>query len=299
MLVVLGGMPCLPEEIGELPPEPLPVPVAEVAPARSVPVKPPAPPDTEASRYRVVYGLLGELGRIDISFVYPGPGSDTVKGVGVGSGSLMGMGQYEKRVETQLDSRRLTARRWTSSRVQSGNTITDTVEQPRSGAVDVVRRRSDKPDEGHSFVRQQPVLDPVGFLYRVRSRPPRAAEAFEVLDGRALWLITLEPAPPGKLENGRRALVFRGRANPIFWDGQRDAERSARTFTLWLEDDRFRTPLRLVMPLPVGEVRVDLAALERPATATAPGDAVAARLIRTGHLRPGVLGGSTVARGTR
>jgi hypothetical protein len=294
LLVVLGGMPCLPEEIGQFPPEPLPPPVAEAPalvalPAPPIPVKPTPPPNTEASRYRVMYGLLGELGHIEISFLYPAPGEDTVKAVGVGSGSLMGMGQYEKRLESQLDSRRLTSRRWVSRRVQSGKTTTDTVEQPRPGAVEVVRQRSDKPDEGHTFVRQQPVLDPLGFLYRVRSRPPRAPEAYEVLDGRALWLITLEPGTPAKLDGGRRAVAFRGRANPIFWDGQRDGERSARSFTLWLSDDRYRTPLRLVMPLPVGEVRVDLAALDRPATATAPGDSVASRMLKTVRVRPGLI----------
>jgi hypothetical protein len=294
MLVLLGGMPCLPEEIGQFPPEPPPPPVAEAPPLVALPappirVKPAPPPDAEASRYRVMYGLLGELGRIDISFTYPGPGGDTVKAVGVGSGSLMGMGEYEKRVETQLDSRRLTSRRWVSRRVQSGKTTTDTVDQPRPGAVEVIRRRSDKPDEGHTFVRQQPVLDPLGFIYRLRSRPPRAAEAYEVLDGRALWLITVEPGKPGKLDNGRRALAFRGRASPIFWDGQRDGERSPRSFTVWLEDDRYRTPLRLVMPLPVGEVRVDLTALDRPATASAPGDALTARMQKNARIRPGIV----------
>src|SRR5689334_8522392 len=114
MLVLLGGMPCLPEEIGQFPPEPPPPPVAAAAPLVALPappirVKPTPPPDAEASRYRVMYGLLGELGRIDISFVYPPPGQDTVKAIGVGSGSLMGMGEYQKRVESQLDSRRLTS----------------------------------------------------------------------------------------------------------------------------------------------------------------------------------------------
>src|SRR5688572_24415254 len=157
MLAVIGSMPCLPEEIGQYPPElvPPPAPAASVATAAPAPVAPrPAPvaaprPTTEESRYRVVYGLLGELGSVEISFVYPVPGGDTVKAVGTGSGSLLGMGQYQKRIESQLDSRALTSRRWVSSRVQSGKTTTDTIEQPRPGAVALVRRRVDRPDEGH------------------------------------------------------------------------------------------------------------------------------------------------------
>ena len=48
--------------------------------------------------------------------MYPPAGDDTVKAVGVGSGSLMGMGEYEKRLETQLDSRRATSRARRASR---------------------------------------------------------------------------------------------------------------------------------------------------------------------------------------
>jgi hypothetical protein len=313
-------MPCLPEEIGQYPPDPLPLPVSEAPPAlppdtvaplvapsapaaAAVPTPPaaaptpatPPAPITESSRYRVAYGLLGELGHIDISFVYPATGGDTVQASGVGSGSLMGMGQFEKKIDSQLDSRALTSRRWVTTRAQSGRTISDTIEQARPGSVELVRKRSDRPDEGHRFVRQQPVLDPLGFLHRVRARPPRAAEAFEVLDGRALWLITLTPGTAGKLDNGRKALAFQGRATPIFWDGQLDGERTARTFTLWLEDDRFRTPLRLVMPLPVGEVRVELAAVKRPNLP--PPARLTADVVKMVRLRPGVISRPSFARG--
>ena len=313
-------MPCLPEEIGQYPPDPLPPPVSEAPPpagaseppgpdeatrpAADAPAPPPAAapaptpppaPDTESSRYRVAYGLLGELGHLEISFLYPAPGGDTVQATGVGSGSLMGMGQYQKRVESQLDSRALTSRRWVTSRIQSGKTTTDTVEQARPGSVELLRRRSDRPDEGHRFVRQQPVLDPLGFLYRVRTRPPRTTESFELLDGRALWLITLSPGTPTKLDNGRKALAFRGRATPIFWDGQHDPERTPREFTLWLQDDRFRAPLRLVMPLPVGEVRVELSSIQRPNPPPPP--ALTADVVKIVRLRPGIVSRPSFARG--
>ena len=134
----------------------------------------------------------------------------------------------------------------------------------------MVRRRTGRPDEGHRFVRKQPVLDPLTFLYRLRNRPPQTAQTYEVLDGRALWLIAIEPGRAATLDRGRSALMLRGRASPIFWDGQADPERSARNFTIWLDNDRYRTPLRLTMPLPVGEVRVDLASIQRQAPAPAP-----------------------------
>jgi hypothetical protein len=307
LLLALGSMPGLPDELGRFPegagePRPLlhtvdgivampdrlpdlalppgaepeadPAAAATPPPAAAVPAPPPPAPRAteEASRYRVRYGVFGELGQVQITFRYPGVATENVRAVGEGSGSLLGMGQYHKRVEAELDPRALAARRWTTSRVQSGKTTTDSVEQTRPGSIQLVRRRTGKPDEGWSFDRQQVVLDPLSFLYRLRARPPRARELYEVLDGRALWLITVEPATAATLD-GRGALALRGRANPVFWDGQPDKERTARSFTLWLEDDRFRTPLRLVMPLAVGEVRVDLTGVDRPVEPLAPAQA--------------------------
>jgi hypothetical protein len=308
MLFALGSMSGLPDEMGQLSPaEPRPLipplesivempdrlpdlppdPSAPPAPppASTIPATPPpAPrPTEEASRYKVSYGVFGELGQINITFTYPGVANANVRAVGEGAGSLMGMGQYRKRVETEVDPNALHSRRWTTSRVQSGKTTTDSVEQPRPGSIELVRRRSGKPDEGWRFDRQQVVLDPLSFLYRQRTRPPQSPQAYEVLDGRALWLITVEPGTPANLD-GRAAVALRGRANPIFWDGQRDNERTARDFTLWLDTDRFRTPLRLVMPLAVGEVRVDLAQLSRPLMSAAP--AAPGRVARSQGKRP-------------
>jgi hypothetical protein len=276
LLIALGGMPCLPEELGYLAPrlsvETPPVSEAPVVPelppaqAAAIIARVPASRPTEATQYRVMYGVFGDLGEIRISYAFPG---DVVRAVGFGKGSLLGFGEMEKRLETQLDAQALSSRRWVTSRIQSGKTTVDTIEQSSPGSIEVVRRRTGRPDEGHRFVRKQPVLDPLGFLYQIRNRPPRTAQAYEVLDGRALWLIAFEPARAGTLDKGRAALMLRGQATPIFWDGQRDHERAARSFTLWLANDRYRTPLRLTMPLPVGEVRVDLAGIQRE-VATAP-----------------------------
>jgi hypothetical protein len=105
-------------------------------------------------------------------------------------------------------------------------------------------------------------MDPLGFILRVRLRPPRAPETFEVLDGHGLWRLTLAPAVAVNDELGR-ALRLDGKAEPIFWDGRHDDDRPNRTFSFWLSDDSFHTPLRLVMPLAVGEVRADLVTVSR------------------------------------
>jgi hypothetical protein len=285
LLLFALGMPCLPEELGQLEPAVVPAPVVAAAPLAAAAPAPapkaslPAAParssaaagatrgSQESSLYRVAYGMLGQLGQIQIAFTTLG---NQVRAQGLGTGSMLGLGNYEKRIESHLDTRGRTASRWISYRLQGGKTVIDTVAQHRPGALAVHRQRTGKPDEEHRLARAQAVMDPLTFLYNLRVDPPRAPRAFEVLDGRALWQIAVEPATAGTLDRRRPALLVRGRATPIDWDGRPDGERTARTFTIWLDTDSGRTPLRLVMPLAVGEVRVELAGtIVRPTTATA------------------------------
>ncbi len=237
------------------PPGPAPAPVAQIPAAQF-------PRNGETTRYRVSYGLLGDLGEIVITF---SPPDTEVRAIGSGSGSFLGLGKIEKRVEAQVLPAELSSRRWISTRHQSGKLTVDTVEQPKPGEIAVLRRRTGRPEEGHRFVRQTTVLDPLAFLFRLRSRPPERAEVFEVLDGRALWRISVEPTRI-VAQGARRVLIMAGRGEPIFWDGSADSERTARSFKLYLEGDAQHTPLRLVMPMPVGEVQVDLTSVSHPAS---------------------------------
>jgi hypothetical protein len=284
MLLTLGALPCLPEELGHLDmvqpreapqgevggeigpaapvlaaPTPAPVlPSVPAPPAAAAPARRPATPvpaAVETTVFRVAYGVLGELGEVKISYGFPG---DAIHATGFGAGSLFGLGKIEKRVEAELEPGALVSRRWVATRVQSGKTITDTVEQPKPGDVAVVRTRSDRPDEGHRFTRQGPVLDPLAFLWRLRSQPPQQPAMYEVLDGRALWQISVAPTRTKAASSTRNVLIIAGKAEPIFWDGKPDDDRTARAFTLYLEGDAQHTPLRLVMPMAVGEVRVEL-----------------------------------------
>jgi hypothetical protein len=292
LLLFALGTPCLPEELGHLEPADsappatvVTAPVAAAAPAPAPKASLPAAPRSdvvapvapvagdatkgsqESSLYRVGYGMLGQLGQIQIAFTTLG---NRVRAQGLGTGTMFGLGNYEKRIESHLDSRGRTASRWISYRLQGGKTVIDTVAQGRPGTLAVHRQRTGRPDEKHQLARQQTVMDPLTFLYNLRVDPPRAPRAFEVLDGRALWQIAVEPAVAGTLDRRRPALVVRGRATPIDWDGKPDDERTARSFTIWLDNDSGRTPLRLVMPLAVGEVRVELTGtIVRPTGATA------------------------------
>lgn len=279
LVAVLGALPCLPLDVEDgaalideapalvdnpapPPPDPVPAPPDPI-PAPPVAVGPKVP--QEAARYKISYGILGEIGALDLSL---SPGREgapaaTVRAVGVGRGAFLGLGETEKTVESDFDPSTLGARRWTSTRKSGGKVVTDVVVQPRPGALAMVRRRPGRPDLADALSRTDAVLDPMAFLLRVRLSPPLAAPAsHEVLDGRGLWRISLQVAERA-VADGRPTLKVRGRAEPIAWDGAPDAERTARGFTLWLADDEHRTPLRLVMPFGPGEVRAELVSVSR------------------------------------
>ncbi len=238
----------------------------------TAPSAPPSPlAREERATYRIDFGVLGQVGEIKLGLMPALDAADkTLRLWGRGGGSILGLVEAEKHIETQFDLAAARPRSWTSVRVQSGKTITDRARQDQPGSVALLRQRSDRPDEKDTFTRKEPLLDPLGFLLRLRLDPPRTPRSYEVLDGRALWIITVAPATsadaPDQPGSGP-TLRLEGQAKPIYWDGDVDPDRPTRTFTLVLADDPYRTPLRLVMPLGIGEVRAELSALSRhPAT---------------------------------
>jgi hypothetical protein len=257
--------PCLPTELGHT--DPLAVVEAPPPPPPPPPPAPPAPPLPapltleERAQYRIAFGILGQLGQLTIS-LSPGAAGGPVRVVGQAHGSLLGFGETDKRLETELDPRSLGARRWTAVRTSGGKTVTDFAQQAEPGLVNMMRRRTGRPDRPAALKRAAPVLDPLTFLMRLRVAPPATPQAVEVLDGQGLWLITVKPAR-NEAEGAGRALRIDGKADPIAWDGAPDKDRSSHRFSLWLTADEFRTPLRLVMPLAVGEARADLVGLSR------------------------------------
>jgi hypothetical protein len=270
-------MALLPIEPPPISAQPAPLPVAPPPP----PPPPAAPPPlaapltrAEHAQYRISFGLLGQLGTLSID-VTPG---DVARLSGRAHGSLLGIGETTKGLETELDPRSLLARRWTAVRISGGKTVTDFAQQNSTGLVAILRRRSDKPERSDVLRRSTAVLDPLAFLMQLRVAPPAVTRTYDVLDGQGLWLIDMRPARV-VAEGAGRALRIDGVARPIEWDGRVDADRSNHTFSLWLGDDAFHTPLRVVMPLAVGEVRAELSALTR-----SPGSPAVPRALTRGPL---------------
>jgi hypothetical protein len=296
LLVAASVAPCLPDELGHHAPAgallaapvapvtspapavaPPPVSVAATAapaPGSSgptgvgAPARPPLPLE-ESARFRLTFGLLGDLGEIQLGLETLSPdaaGKRLVRATGSGKGSVLGLGETERRLETDLDPASPVPRRWTSTRVQGGKTTVDSNDVPRPGKVVMVRRRAGRPDDAGVLRRPRPIVDPLTFLLRLRASPPRKAESFEILDGRALWLVTVQPAERARLDGsgGPPALRLEGRAQPLEWDGSSDPERPARSFVLWLDEGAYHAPLRLTMSLPLGQLRVERVALSQP-----------------------------------
>jgi hypothetical protein len=323
VLVWLARAPCMPVELGLLPPPPPPVsspPLPPPLPSAAAPVPlppvplppPPArvtarlplPPPLaarESARYRVDYGVLTGIGEIRLSIDGPhadrgdGPHADRgdgpragggdgpladagerlVRAGGYGEGAILGFGRTENRVQADFDPWRLDSRRWTSAKRKGGHSVHDAAEQRRQGQLDLVRQRDDAAPERRHAVVPGPALDPVGFLLRLRVAPPPsggAPQVLQVLDGQELWRVTLVNARRERLERPRprgrassiRALRLEATVDPIRYDGGADdAARPHRAFVLWLADDPSHLPLRLEMPMGIGDVVVQLVQVER------------------------------------
>jgi hypothetical protein len=223
-------------------------------------------PAPETASYRVSYGMLGQVAAATIS-VTPGvqPGPRMVHAVGRGNGAVLGFGQTEKQIESDFDLQTLKSTRWTITRLNGDEKVTDIAEQTELGKISLVRKRPGRPDQVDSFTRTTAVLDPLGLLMRVRFGPMSAPSSFEILDGHALWVIsfssirTTSESPP--------ALQLNGHVEPIYWDGSPDKERTGRDFSLFLSNDSARTPLRLIVPFGLGQARAEIIQLSRTAEA--------------------------------
>jgi len=231
------------------------------------------PPLTETASYRVKYSILGEVAEATITFTPgPGPGAagadssrSMVRAMGTGKGAVLGFGKTEKRIESEFDARTLKTTRWTITRSSGDETVIDSAEQQEPGKVSTVRKRAGKPDEAVSLTRSTAVLDPLGFLLRLRLGPLQAPATFEILDGRALWIANISAVRP--TDEIPPTLRIDGRVDPIFWDGRPADDRTSHNFSLFLSNDGYRTPVRLTVPFGLGEARAEIVQLSRYATA--------------------------------
>jgi hypothetical protein len=248
-----------------VPPEPHGV-VLPSAPPRPVPA---ALAQAERARYRIDYGIL-EIGELEVAIAAAVPGSVLVHADGHGAGGVLGLGRMENRITTDFDLARLESRRWDNARSGGEGDLRDRAQQTAAGHVDLVREHPGeaRPPETSSANLAAPLLDPLGFLLRVRIEPPSGGpQILYVLDGQALWRVTItnagRVAPPDDAARGPM-LRIDAEAEPIHWNGASDySDRKHRSFKLWLSDDAAHVPLRLEMPVGIADVVVALTELRR------------------------------------
>jgi len=260
---------CLPFEDASAPPRSAPVAVVQAPAPR---VTPPAVARPERARYSIAYGVV-PIGELELAIAGGAPGATSVRAAGHGSGGVLGLGHMQSDIATEFDLTRLDSRRWVNARSGGDEDLRDSAEQATSGQVSFVRERAATPGAPRQTSARfaAPVLDPIGFLLRLRIRPPTAPTAPQVLyvlDGQALWRVTVALVGPDALPTGATLTAanrFDAEAEPVRWDGVVDADgdRRHRSFRLWLTDDAARVPLRLEMPLGIADVVVALTSLER------------------------------------
>jgi Protein of unknown function (DUF3108) len=280
--------PCLPVETGALvPPEeppviepapaPPPAPAAPAAPAvrRLPPPPPPVRPapapvaKDEHTRYRIDYGMLN-IGALELT-IGGAHGDMLVHAGGTGEGAILGIGHMRNRIDAEFDLQRLDSRSWVNARSDGDRAFRDRGQQTKQGQVDLVRERAGQAPDRTQATLAGPLLDPIGFLLRLRVSPPTPGgppQVLYVLDGQALWRVTVTsagraPFPEPTLRVP--TLRLQAEAEPIRYDGvpENDGDRRHRSFALWLSDDDARVPLRLEMPIGIGALVVALTEIER------------------------------------
>ncbi|HVX93890.1 MAG TPA: DUF3108 domain-containing protein [Polyangia bacterium] len=241
------------------------------APAAPPPAARPLPPalaQAERAHYRIDYGVL-EIGELEVAIAAAVPGATLVHADGHGSGGVLGLGHMDSHIATEFDVQQLESRRWDNARSGREGDLRDRAQQTAAGHVDLVRERPGRAGQRASATLAAPLLDPLGFLLRLRVEPPGARpQILYVLDGQALWRVTI--ASVGRVEppeNAARVPMMRldAEADPVHWDGSpaTDGDRKHRSFKLWLSDDAARVPVRLEMPVGIADVVVALTQISR------------------------------------
>ena len=219
------------------------------------------PTAPEAARYVIMHGLVGELGEVVLRLQPQGPvGPRTIwEGQGHGTASLFGVGESSS-FRSRFDAGSGLSTAWSIHRNTGTATILDECQQRTAGEISNHRVHSQKPEEWSTLHARAPTTDLMGFLLRLRTRPPVAPESVMVLDGRALWRVTVAPGVVDTVSVAKRphaALRFVLRAEPLDWLLAPSKTRKRQDLTVWLANDRTRTPLALVAQSSLGNVRIE------------------------------------------
>ncbi|MDX2022932.1 MAG: DUF3108 domain-containing protein [Deltaproteobacteria bacterium] len=220
------------------------------------------PVAAESARYVITHGVVGELGEVVLQLTPHGPvGQPTTwEGQGHGFASLFGIGESST-FRSRFDVGRGVSTTWSVNRNTGSALILDECQQRTPGEIASHRVHSQKPEDWSTLHSRAPTTDLLGFLLRLRTRPPTAPEAVMVMDGRALWKVTVKPGTADTVQVAQQphaALRYQLAAEPLDWHLAPSKTRHRQQLTVWLANDRARTPLALEANSTLGNVRIEV-----------------------------------------
>jgi hypothetical protein len=218
---------------------------------------------SERATYDVHYGVLGRVGELTLSSEAPAVTADGLPVLALraeGAGSVLGLGHFQRTIDSEFDLRRQASSRWRSTRRSVGlatdETVSDSVVHQAGDSLLIQRRKapSATPTEQQILAPAGVTSDPLGLIWRLRTQLPRPGQRvqLQMLDGMALWRVEVRAVPGGPVPvpgSGHLADELDAELTPILYNGQRDPGRPERRFRLWLTPDANHVPLRLEMPM--------------------------------------------------
>jgi hypothetical protein len=221
------------------------------------------PVAAESSQYIIRHDILGELGAVSLRVSPQKDTSNQLTWTGEGSafGSFLGIGESSTFV-SQFNALTGLSTKWKINRDIGSAVISDDCEQVQAGIIATHRVHSKKPEDWSTLHAGADTTDPFGFLMRLRIRPPSSPTVVMVLDGRALWKVTVQPAKTVSLDVGGEktaALRFDLRSDPLDWRGAPSKTRTTQHLVIWLANTTLRTPLALEAASPIGNVHIEAA----------------------------------------
>lgn len=227
---------------------------------------------SERATYDVQYGVLGRVGKLTLSSAAPtvtADGQTVLTLRAEGAGAVLGLGRFQRTIDSEFDLHRRTSRRWRSTRrsvgLASDETVSDSVVHQAGDSLLIERRKaaSAAPSEQQVLSPAGVTSDPLGLIWRLRAQPPAPGQRvlLQMLDGMALWRVEVRAPPGGPVpvpSSVRLGNELDAELTPILYNGQRDPARPERRFRLWLTPDENRTPLRLEMPMGLADAVIVL-----------------------------------------
>ena len=233
------------------------------------------PKGSERGHYRIRHGLVGDVGEVELRLSQLPSANNQALWLGEGNafGSFLGIGESST-FRSQFDAVTGLSTTWSLKRDTGSATISDESVQASPGVVQTHRIHSKKPEDWSTLNAGAGTIDPFGLLMRLRTRPPVSGpDELMVLDGRALWKVTVSPGQATTVMVGGQsiaALRYALRSDPLDWQRAPSKTRVTQKLVVWLTNTVTRTPLALEAQTSLGNIRIEVVGTVASSVASLP-----------------------------